>query len=224
MLKSPRLHRFPPLAQLGAGRPATPQAAAALQASLAQGFQQGLARGYEEGHASGLQAGAEEARAQGRAEGQAQGQREMAERFEALAAPVEALRAQWQQLVDDYQTAMRREVVELVERVARQVIRCELTLQPAQLLALVDETLAAMPAGGAAPEVFMNPEDLGRLRDFAADRAQAWQLRADAQLASGEVRVLSGGLEADAGCAQRLTACMAQVSEQLNHPHAGGQP
>ncbi len=219
MLKSPRLHRFPPLVQLG---DAAAVPAVDLQASLARGFQEGLAKGYEEGHASGLQAGADEARAQGRSEGQAQGRRELAERFDALTAPVEALRAQWQQLVDDTQAAMRREVVELVERVARQVIRCELTLQPAQLLALVDETLATMPTADAPPEVFLNPEDLERLREFSAERAQAWKLRADPQLASGECRVVAGGLEADAGCGQRLAACMDQVREQLAQDDKGG--
>lgn len=213
MLKSPRVHRFPPLARVGE---AASVPAADLQASLARGFQEGLAKGYEQGHASGLQAGAEEARAQGRAEGQALGRRELAERFEALVAPVAALRSQWQQLVDDYQAAMRREVVELVERVARQVIRCELTLQPAQLLALVDETLATMPASDAPPEVFLNPDDLERLRDFAGERVQAWKLRADPRLAGGECRVVAGGLEADAGCGQRLAACMEQVREQLD--------
>jgi hypothetical protein len=50
--------------------------------------------------------------------------------------------------------------VDLVAKVARQVIRCELTLQPVQLLSLVEETLTALPpTRDDEVEVFLNPED-----------------------------------------------------------------
>lgn len=39
----------------------------------------------------------------------------------------------------------REDLLQLVEKVTRQVIRCELALQPTQLLALVEEALAAFP-------------------------------------------------------------------------------
>ncbi|WIT11403.1 flagellar assembly protein FliH [Paucibacter sediminis] len=215
MSKPMRPHRFPPLAQLQASLALPASSPAQLQASLAQGFQEGLAKGYEEGHASGLQAGSEAAQAEGRAQGLALGRREALARFESLAAPVDALLRELKALQAEVQAAARKEVVELVEKVARQVIRCELTLQPAQLLALVDETLAGMPVARDGVEVFLNPEDLRRLQDLAPERAEAWRLLPDATLASGECRLLAGGREADAGCAQRLAACMAQVHSQL---------
>jgi len=134
-------------------------------------------------------------------------------------AAVTELQARLAQLQDDYQNALRREVVDLVERVARQVIRAELTLHPAQLLALVDETLAAMPAVPREQvRIHFHPEDLRRLEELAPERAREWSLQADAQLASGECRVLAGAHEADAGCSQRLAACMEQVREQLLEP------
>lgn len=210
-----RPHRFPPLAQLHARRDLPANAPAQLQASLAQGFQEGLAKGYEEGHASGSQAGSEAAQAMGREQGLAQGRREMQEYFQGLAQPVDALLAELSQLLTELQAAARREVVALVEKVARQVIRCELTLQPAQLLTLVDETLASMPVTREGVEVYLNPEDLRRIQDLAPERAEAWTLLPDPALASGECRLLAGGREADAGCAQRLAACMAQVKSQL---------
>ena len=139
----------------------------------------------------------------------------MLERFETLARPVQALFDELKALQAELQSAARREVVELVYKVARQVIRVELTLQPAQLLALVDETLASMPVARDGVEVYMNAEDLRRIRELAPERAQAWTLLADPQLASGEVRLHAGGREADAGCAQRLAACMEQVRSQV---------
>ncbi len=219
-----RPHRFPPLAQLHARREVEQSSPAQLQAALAEGFQEGLSKGYEEGYASGLQAGSDAAQAQGREQGLAQGRREMAERFEHLAAPVDALFSELKALQIELQAAARKEVVELVEKVARQVIRAELTLQPSQLLALVDETLASMPIARDGVEVFLNPEDLRRISELAPERAQAWSLLPDPKLESGECRLHAGGREADAGCHQRLAACMEQVKAQMiEQPHDEAQ-
>jgi flagellar assembly protein FliH len=230
-MKTVRPHRFPPLAQLSHGGPdalvravalsgaQAAQASAQLQASLAQGFQEGLTKGYEEGYASGLQTGQSDARSAAQAAGHAQGLVAGREDARALLsspiAAVDTLLTHLCQLQQDYQVAMRREVVELVERVARQVIRAELTLRPAQLMALVDETLSAMPPARDGVEVFLNPEDRERLLELAPERTKDWILHADASLDAGECRVIAGGREADAGCRQRLAACMTQVRGQL---------
>lgn len=214
-MKPSRPHRFPPLAQLHARREIESSSPAQLQAALADGFQEGLSKGYEEGYASGLQAGNEDAQAAGREQGEAQGLREVHERFERVAQPVDALFVELKALQLELQAAARKEVVELVEKVARQVIRAELTLQPAQLLSLVDETLASMPIARDGVEVFLNAEDLRRITELAPERAQAWTLLADPALESGECRLHAGGREADAGCRQRLAACMEQVKSQL---------
>jgi flagellar assembly protein FliH len=216
-MRSARPYRFPPLAQLHQlqGEGATVSGKAALQEAIADGFRQGQVRGYEEGHASGLQAGADEARATARTQGLEQGLREARERFAGLAAPLEALFGALKSAQEDFESAQRKEVVELVARVARQVIRVELTLQPTQLLALVDETLASMPPARDGIEVHLNPEDLQRIQELAPDRVQAWTLLPDVRLETGECRVHAGGREADAGCRQRLAACMKQIKGQL---------
>jgi flagellar assembly protein FliH len=219
-MKTLRPHRFPPLAQVGrSASPLDGLSGAQLQASLAQGFQEGLAKGYEEGYASGLQTGTNEARSAaemaGHAEGLAAGREDARALLVSPVAAVDTLLTHLCQLQQDYQGAMRREVVELVERVARQVIRAELTLRPTQLLALVDETLSAMPPARDGVEVFLNPEDRQRLLELGPERVKEWTLHADASLDPGECRVIAGGREADAGCRQRLAACMEQVRGQL---------
>lgn len=222
-MKHYRPHRFPPLRQAVPAVVRRSGREEEWQASRDEGFKQGLDEGYEEGRRSGFENGRAEGHAEGRRQGlqqsREQAREEMQAALDAAVRPVEALRERLEQLRADYQSAQRKEVIELVRRIARQVIRCELTLQPVQLLALVDETLAAMPpVADGSIEVFLNPEDLRRIRDIDPKRFRNWTLLADARLESGECRVKAGDQEVDAGCNQRLAACMTQVSAQLLEP------
>lgn len=214
-----RPHRFPPLSHFAQAREASPVNAESAQAALAEGFQQGLDRGYREGHESGVERGVAEGHLQGlregREEGEAKAREKLLSQWQAYAAPVDSALAALNKAHDDYQKALRSEVVDLVGKVARQVIRAELTLQPAQLLALVEESLKTMPPAIGDVEVFLNPEDLERIRDLDPVRARTWKLMADSRLDAGECRVHSGGQEVDAGCRHRLQACMEQVGAQL---------
>ncbi|MBL8265469.1 flagellar assembly protein FliH [Steroidobacter sp.] len=221
-----RSHRFIALAQLAdstawAGPGATP---AQVTSAMHDGYQRGMERGYREGHESGLRAGTETGRIQGRDEGRQQGidagRQEALTRFERLAAPATEMLEQLQRLQSDYQTAMRKEVIELVAKVAYQVIRKEIQMQPMQMLALVDEALSTMPRVTADQiAVYLNPEDLERIIELDAVQAERWNLWADDKLEPGECRVKAGHREADAGCRQRLAACMEQIEERLL-PHA----
>lgn len=216
-----RPHRFPTLTQLAAKTAAGGEGAdgAAMHASSAEGFQQGLDKGYQEGydagqergHQAGVTAGYEE----GRQRGWQEARQEALAHFEGLAQPLDKALAELTRLQADYQSVLRKEVVDIVAKVARQVIRCELTLQPTQLLALIDETLAAMPPAPDGIEIYLNPEECQRIRELAPVRTQSWTLIPDARLALGECRVKVGEREADAGCNQRLNACMEQVRSQL---------
>lgn len=212
MMKSVRPYRFPPLSQIGTTTPG-------LQSSHAEAFQEGMEHGYREGYDSGLENGRRDGLTQGYDEGQRKGREEAVQAVKAhfgeLAGPLDAMFEALQALQADYQSALRKEVVELVAKVARQVIRSELALQPVQLLSLVDETLATMPPVRDKVEVYLNAEELERISELAPERVAQWTLIADPRLEPGECRVRSGEREADAGCKQRLAACMEQVSQQL---------
>jgi flagellar assembly protein FliH len=211
-------YRFPPLGQSAPspGAPSEAQAIADWQQALARGFEQG----HHDGHASGLTEGRadglEQGRRQGHAEGHADGRDSALRGLEQLGAPLDKMLTSLRQLRRDYRAAQRGEVVELVARVARQVIRAELALQPVQLLALVDETLAALPPARETIEVFLNPEELKRIRELDPKRARRWNLIADPRLDAGECRIRAGDNEVDAGCRQRLASCLEQTREHLN--------
>lgn len=222
-MKALRPHRFPQLSQLASGTHAM-ESGALPSASAAEGYQQGLDKGYQEGFESGQERGHQEGLTQGHAEGRQRGLEEGRQaaraQFEGLAQPLEQGLAELRRLQSDYQAALRKEVVDLVAKVARQVIRCELTLQPTQMLALIDETLAAMPPAPDDIEIYLNPEECQRIRELAPERTQTWSLIPDARLALGECRVKVGEREADAGCNQRLNACIEQVRTQLTEEDA----
>jgi len=102
-----------------------------------------------------------------------------------------------------------------VQKVARQVIRCELTLHPTQLLTLAEEALNAMPGDQEDVRIQLNPEECARIRELAPERAAAWRLVPDEKLALGECRVLTAQAEADIGCQQRLDSCMETLAEHI---------
>lgn len=220
-MKPFRAYHFPPLHQFSAARPAGAPGAAG--ANAAEEWQSALADGYRQGQREGYEVGLDQGRADGVTQGQADGLqrgvdegRAMAlENFEQLAKPVDAMLKSLKKLKTDLRAAQRSEVVDLVGKIARQVIRAELALQPVQLLALVEEALAAMPPSRDGVEVFMNPEELRRVLELDPKRAKKWTILPDPALDAGECRVRSGDHEVDAGCQGRLAAVMEQVHDQL---------
>ena len=220
-MKQFRPYHFPPLHQVRASQGAAPAADAA--AAREEDWDSALAAGYRQGQQDGYDAGFEAARAEGYAAGQAEGfqrgqeegQAQALAHLDQIGKPVDAALKALKKLKSDFKAAQRKEVVDLVGKIARQVIRAELALQPTQLLALVDEALAAMPPARDAIEVLMNPEELKRVSELDPKRAKKWNLLADPSLEPGEIRVKAGDHEVDAGCQGRLAACMDQVRDAL---------
>jgi flagellar assembly protein FliH len=217
-----RPYHFPPLAQFAAGGPGTENGArdaahtdADWQGALDDGYRQGQRDGYDAGHERGRADGYPLGHAEGVVRGLEEGRVQALEHFGQLAGPVDAILDALDRLQADYRAAQRKEVVDLVGKIARQVIRAELALQPVQLLALVDEALATMPPSRDQVEVYLNPEELKRITELDPLRAAKWTLLPDPALDPGECRVKAGDHEVDAGCQGRLARVMDQVSEQL---------
>jgi flagellar assembly protein FliH len=219
-MKQFRPYYFPPLAQLRAAASSAPAGSTPTQeddwdSALAAGYRKGQHEGYEAGFAAAREEGYAAGRAEGLYRGIDEGREEALAHLEQIGKPVDAALRALKKLKADFKAAQRKEVVDLVGKIARQVIRAELALQPTQLLALVDEALAAMPPARDAIEVLMNPEELKRVSELDPKRAKKWNLLADPSLEPGEIRVKSGDHEVDAGCQGRLSACMDQVRDAV---------
>ena len=226
-MKQFRPYHFPPLHQVRAANGTLP--AGGGEAPSQEDWDSALAAGYRQGQQDGYDAGYEAARAEGFTRGQEEGlERGLEEgRAQALAQldqigkPLDNALKALKKLKSDFKAAQRKEVVDLVGKIARQVIRAELALQPVQLLALVEEALSVMPPSRDQVEVFLNPEELRRVLELDPKRAKKWTLLPDPALEPGECRVRSGDNEVDAGCQGRLSAVMDQVREQLGDDEDG---
>ncbi|MBC9249830.1 flagellar assembly protein H [Pseudomonas alcaligenes] len=213
-----RPYRFPPRAS---GMPGGDWGGdpAQLQRAVADGFQEGLDKGYAEGLQQGREAGQREGYDQGRQEGQRrgrdEGRGEGRQAFEDAARPLEQVAAEFRRFAQDFELARQEQLLELVKKVAKQVIRCELTLHPTQLLSLAEEALAAMPGEPGEVQILLNPEECARIRELAPERAAAWKLIADERLGLGECRVITAQAEADIGCQQRLDSCMDALGDHV---------
>ncbi|HDS9360352.1 flagellar assembly protein FliH [Enterobacter sp. KBR-315C3_2022] len=220
----PRLHKFPPLRKRRAA-PALPDDArpvlddAALQSQLQQGFQDGLNSGFaqgmeegkEEGYQEGLRLGFEEGVRKGRSEGKTQARQQFLE----AAHPLDSIIASMETFMANYEQRRREELLQLVEKVTRQVIRCELTLHPTQILTLVEEALAALPQQPEQVKVMLNSEEHRRISEAEPEKVAHWGLTADPDLPPGECRVITNTTEMDVGCQHRLDQCMDALKANL---------
>ncbi|CNF67943.1 lateral flagellar export/assembly protein [Yersinia bercovieri] len=217
-----RVHQFPPLRKIRQNLPSDDllamdpasyqkQLMAGFQEGVSQGFNKGLADGKEEGYQEGVRLGHEEGLKKGRVEGR----QSESSRFNEAIEPFTGYIAKMHDHLRTYETRRRDELLQLVEKVTRQVIRCELALQPAQLLALVEEALMAQPAAPTQLKVYLNPTEFGRINDVAPEKVKEWGLVADVEMASGECRVVTDTTEIDVGCQHRLDQCVDALKSSL---------
>lgn len=218
----PRLYKFPPLRQSLSQADShgfIPPDGAALQQQLAEGFQEGMSRGFsqglEEGRGEGYQEGMRLGFDDGLRKGNEEGKQAGLQQFIDAAAPLDAISQQVEGWLQAYEQRRREELLQLVEKVSRQVIRCELTLHPTQLLTLVEEALSSLPKMPQELRVLLNSEEFRRISEAEPERARAWGLCGDAQLAPGECRVVTETTEMDVGCEHRLEQCIDALQETL---------
>ena len=214
-----RKHRFSPLVTAENDQPQSEGNWQDFQQAFDKGYDEGVHKGHqagfesgtEEGHQSGYAAGFN----QGRIEGQQKGKDNIDADLNNIIAPLSALKSLLEEGHAEQVSQQQSLILELVKRVSLQVIRCELTLQPQQILGLVEETLAALPDDPTEVKIHLEPSAVNKLRELAADKIQDWSLVADASISAGGCRIVSATSDADASVETRLNTCMTQVETHL---------
>ncbi|HEX4024336.1 MAG TPA: FliH/SctL family protein [Steroidobacteraceae bacterium] len=157
-------------------------------------------RGHEQGREAGLVAAEQHSR--------------------AAAAEIERRVQQLQGILEfmvkplaDLDHEVQRQLATLAGAIARQIVRRELKMHPDEIVAVVRETLALLPASAREVRVQLHPDDaeLVRTRLPAAAGERAWSIVEDPVLARGGCRVTSSSSTIDAQLEHRLGAAIAAV-------------
>ncbi len=140
--------------------------------------------------------------AQGRTEGLASVKTPLEAVLRALSEPLSELDAQAQQ-----------ELTLLVATIARHLVRRELKANPDEIVAVVRETLSALPAASRHVQVHMHPEDAVLVRNALSlsEGERHWQIVEDPVLSRGGCRVHAEASQIDATIETRLAAVITKM-------------
>jgi len=200
--------------EVGAGRtPAAPAAGSAAGQAAAEKHRppvltaERLAEIEEQGRAAGSAHGLEEGRRAGEAE------------LRATRARLTALIEQIHPQAAVLDGALLEQLGDLVMAVARQFVRRELKREPGEVVRVVREALAALPASEARIRIHVHPEDAPMLLDQATVDGLERQLRVieDVTLTRGGTRVETDVSAVDATVETRLNAIAAHLFGDERH-------
>ena len=193
---------LPPVEGPIVGRRRTVDPAAEEKARAEQ--QANHARGYEAGYEAGHRAG------------MAAAQAEMQPRIAALDERIRRLDSILQFLahpLEELDATVERELVQLVLAVGKQLARRELTIDPAQIIAIIRESLARLPASARDVRVHLHPEDAAVVRERLASPAseRSWSIVEDPTLSRGGCVVRTETSQIDARLESRVAAVIGSV-------------
>jgi flagellar assembly protein FliH len=154
-----------------------------------------------------------EARAQGHAQGLAEGRAEGRESVQREAARVAALADALTPQIDLLDDALTEQLAVLVTTALRHFVRRDLQREPGEVVRVVRECLAVLPAAESRISVHLHPEDAGLVREALATDGfeRAWRLVEDPTLARGGARLVTETSTVDATVETRLNALVARL-------------
>ncbi len=151
----------------------------------------------------------EEAYAKGRAEGLAAAEREMRPHVQQLQARIERLDTIISTLarpLQEMDAVVEDQLVQLALTVARHLVRRELRIDPSQVIAIIRETVALLPASARDVRVHLHPEDAAVVREklAAPTGERVWTIVEDPVLGRGGCRVTTDTAQIDARLETRI--------------------
>jgi flagellar assembly protein FliH len=151
----------------------------------------------------------EEAYAKGRAEGLASAEREMRPQLQQLQARIERLDSIIGTLarpLQELDAVVEDQLVQLALTVSRHLVRRELRIDPSQVIAIIRETVALLPASARDVRVHLHPEDAAVVREKLAAPAgeRVWTIVEDPVTSRGGCRVTTDTAHIDARLETRI--------------------
>jgi flagellar assembly protein FliH len=167
----------------------------ALQESETRGYEAGLAKAQAETQVS-LDA--------------------LAARIQQLDAVLSLLARPLQQLDAD----VEKELLNLALAVGKQLARRELRVDPTQIIGIIRESLAQLPASAREIRVHLHPEDAATVRErlAAPQNERAWNIVEDPTLSRGGCVIRTENSQMDVKLESRINAIMANVLGEERAP------
>ena len=158
-------------------------------------------RTYEEAFAKG--------HAEGRAEGLAAAEREMRPQIQQLQERVTRLDTIINSLAQPLQELdpeVEDQLLQLALTIGRHLVRRELRIDPSQVIAIIRETVALLPASARDVRVHLHPEDAAVVREKLAAPVgeRAWTIAEDPVMGRGGCRVTTETAQIDARLDTRI--------------------
>ncbi len=111
-------------------------------------------------------------------------------------------------------TKVHAQIAELALALAHGLLRRELRADPSQVIGMVRQTVALLPASARGVRIALHPEDAALVRErlLVAGPESAWSLIDDPVLGRGDCRVHTDYAQIDARIEVRLKACWPNCS------------
>ena len=113
----------------------------------------------------------------------------------------------------DLDSQVEEQLVQLAVTVARQLVRRELRMDPAQVIAIIRETVALLPAATRDVRVHLHPDDATIVREKLATPTadRAWTIVEDPVMTRGGCRVTTDTAHIDQRLETRIQNIMATI-------------
>lgn len=170
-------------------------------------------KAYQEAYAAGREAGLAAARAE---------TQPALERLRLQVSSMAALIDKLARPLDELDEEVTDQLARLAMSIAKQVIRRELRTDPAQVIAVMRETVALLPASARQLRVHMHPEDAAVVREHLAAPGgdRAWSIAEDPMMSRGGVLVATETSQIDARLESRIASI---ASSMLGEERAAGR-
>jgi flagellar assembly protein FliH len=175
-------------------------------------------RTYEEAFAKGREAGLAAARAE---------TEKSVTQIKAQVARLDGMLGLLAQPLHELDARVEQQLTHLALTIARQLVRRELRIDPAQVIAVIRETVALLPATARDVRVHMHPEDAAVVREkLAAPGAErAWTIVEDPVMTRGGCRVTTDTAQIDARLETRINSVIsALLGDERTAARADGEP
>ncbi|HEY7641673.1 MAG TPA: FliH/SctL family protein [Steroidobacteraceae bacterium] len=161
-------------------------------------------RAHKEAFAKGHAAGAAAARAE---------QEKGLNQIKTQVATIEKMLGAVAQPFRDLDAQVEEQLVHLAIAIARQLVRRELRTDPAQVIAVVRETVALLPAATRDVRVHLHPEDAAVVREKLATPSadRAWTIVEDPVMPRGGCRVTTDTACIDQRLETQIRSIMAAI-------------